>query len=355
MAISTYGGSGVGAITQQNPDLGNAVTFSSLYDPLHLQRVTQQMMFDRYAQARFVPANSGVKEMFAFRYRSLRPATTPLTEGVLPTESNIVREKITYTIAQYGAYITYSDQINLFDVDNIKQQFTDILGDQAAETGDVVIRDIISAGSQVIYAGANASRTEVADEATVGDALLTTTNLKLAVLKLKNARAMKFKSINSGSTKIGSTPIRSAYVGIVHPNVVEDLRNLTGWKDVESYAYSGDIMPDEVGSWGDIRFVENTNAYVDDTGTNPVYVTLVIAKESYAATSVRGKKGTEMVHKPLTSGGVENALNQKGSVGWKMYCGAKILNELFMVRLESRATNDVGSLIRYEDNVSTVV
>jgi N4-gp56 family major capsid protein len=355
MAVSTYSGSGVGAYPQQNPDLGNAVTFSSLYDPLHLKRVTTQMMWDKWAQARFVPSNSGVKEMFAFRYRSLRAATTPLTEGVLPTETNIVREKVSYTIAQYGSYIKYTDQLDLFDVDNIKSQFTDILGDQAALTGDIVIRDIVNAGTQVIYSGSLVSRAAVAAEATKANALLTTTNLKLAVLKLKNARAGKYKEVNSGSTKIGSTPIRSAYVGVVHPNVVEDLRGLTGWKDVESYAYTSDIMPDEVGSYGDIRFVENLNAYVDETGAHPVYCTLILAKEAYASVSVRGKKGTEMIFKPLNSGGVENALNQVGSIGWKMYCGAKILNELFMVRLESQATNEVAEAIRYEDNKNTVV
>jgi hypothetical protein len=50
----------------------------------------------------------------------------------------------------------------------------------------------------------------------------------------------------------------------------------------------------------------------------------------------------------LNSGGAENALNQKGSIGWKMYCGAKILNELFMARLETCVTSDVASLIPYE-------
>ena len=344
MALQTYGGftASTNAMT--------GVEFSKLYNPLHLKRVTQMMMFDKYALAQFIPANSGVKSMFCFRYRSLKPATTPLTEGVLPTETAIVREKVDYTVAQYGSYIKYSDQLDTFDVDNMKSQFTDILGDQAALTGDVVIRDVISAGTRVIYAGSATSRATVIS----GTKLVEVGDLKLAALNLKNARAEKFKAINSGSTKIGSTPIRSAYVGIVHPNVVEDLRNLTGWKNIEDYAYTSDIMENEVGSWGDIRFVENTNAKVDTSGAKPVYVTLVMGKDAYASVSVRGKNGTDMIFKPLNAGGVENALNQVGSVGWKMYCGAKILNELFMVRIESVATLDVGDLIRYADNTGTV-
>ena len=341
---------GYGNFTQQNPDLGNAVAFSKLYDPLHLKRVTQMTMFDKYAQARFIPANAGVKTMFAFRYRSLKPATTPLTEGVLSNETSIVREKVEYSIAQYGSYIKYTDQLDIFDVDNMKAQFTDILGDQAALTADVVIRDVISAGTRVIYAGGATSRATVAS----GSTLIAANDIKLAVLNLKNARAEKYKSVNSGSTKIGSTPIRSAYVGIVHPNVVEDLRNLAGWINVENYAYTSDIMDGEVGSWGDVRFVENTNAKVVVQDGKNIYLTLILAKDAYASVSVRGKNGTEMIYKPITAGGVENALNQVGSIGWKMYCGAKILNELFMVRIESVATLDVGDLIRYSDNTGTV-
>ena len=334
-----------GTMTQgTGGNAGNAVTFSSLYDPLHLLRVTQTMMFDKFADARFVPANSGVKNMFAFRYRNLRPAITPLTEGVLPTESAPIRERVDFGIAQYGSFLTYTDQIDVFDVDNIKSQFTDILGDQAAETADVVIRDIISAGTNVIYAGTATTRATVASDS----AKITTANLDLAVLKLKNAKAKKMKGIVDGSTKIGTKPIRDAYVCIVHPNQYPDLRALNGFVPVEQYAFSKDLLDGEIGSYGEIRFVENTNLkIVDVSGTN-VYLSLLLGEKAYASVSVRGKGGTEMIFKPLTAGGVENALNQKGSIGWKMYCGAKILNELFMVRLETTVTNDVASLIPYE-------
>ena len=335
---------GYGSFTQgTGGNATNAVTFSSLYDPLHLLRVTQTVMFDKFADARFVPANAGVKTMFAFRYKNLLPATTPLTEGVLPTESAPVREKVEFGVAQYGSYVTYTDQIDMFDVDNIKAQFTDILADQAALTADTVIRDVISAGTNVVYAEGVADRATVAS----GAHKLTTANLDLAVLKLKNAKAKKMKSVVDGSVKIGTKPIRDAYVCIVHPNQFPDLKALSGFVPVEQYAYSKDILDGEVGSYNEIRFVENTNLKVVAVSGVNVYLSLLLAEKAYAAVSVRGKKGTEMIFKPLTAGGVENALNQKGSIGWKMYCGAKILNELFMVRLETTVTNDVASAIPF--------
>jgi N4-gp56 family major capsid protein len=334
-----------GFTAQANTSTG--VEFSKLYDPLHLLRVTQDMMYDKYAEARFVPANAGVKSMFAFRYRNLRPATTPLTEGLLPNETTPIREKVDFSIAQYGSYLTYTDQIDIFDVDNIKSQFTDILGTQAAETADVVIRDVISGGTNVVYAGGSATRTIMADAANK----LTVTQLDLAVLKLKNAKAKKFKSIIDGSVKIGTKPIRDAYVCMVHPNQFPDLKVLSGYVPVEQYAYSKDIMEGEIGSYNEIRFIENTNLKVVQGGTSGtvnIYLSLLLAEKAYAAVSVRGKQGTEMIFKALNAGGAENALNQKGSIGWKMYCGAKILNELFLVRLETCVTNDVSSLVPYE-------
>lgn len=324
-------------------NVGTGVTFSSLYDPLHLLRVTKNLFYEKYAQARFVPANSGVKEMFAFRYKNLLPATTPLTEGVLPSGSQIVREKVTFGIAQYGDFIKYTDQLDVFDVDTMKTQFIDILGDQAALTNDVIVRDVIYGGTQVIYANGAADRAGVV----TGTKKVVVGDLQLAVLKLKNAAAKKYSEIISGSTKIGTVPVRSAYIAFVHPNLVEDLRGLTGWINVENYSMSEKAMEGEVGSWGDIRFLENNNAKTFVESATNVYTILIVAKDAYAAVSVRGKGGTETIHKPITSGGTENALNQVGSIGWKMYCGAKILNDLFMVRIETLVTLDVADATPY--------
>lgn len=334
MEFGSFGSSAAGS---------TGVTFSSLYDPLHLLRVTKNIFFDRYAQARFVPANAGVTEMFAFRYKNLLPATTPLTEGVLPSGSKIVREKVTFGVAQYGDFIKYTDRLDVFDVDNMKTQFMDVLGDQAALTHDVITRDVIFGGTQVIYADGAANRAGVVSgtkKAVVGD-------FKLAVLKLKNAAAKKYTELISGSTKIGTVPVRSAFFAFVHPNQVEDLRLLAGWTNVENYAFSEKMTEGEVGSLGDIRFIENNNNKIFVESATNVYPILVCAKDAYATVSVRGKGGTETIHKPLTAGGVENALNQVGSIGWKMYAGAKILNDLFMVRIESLVTYDVADTTPY--------
>ena len=128
-------------------------------------------------------------------------------------------------------------------------------------------------------------------------------------VKLKNQRAKKFKRVVTGTTKIGTTPIRSAYLGIVSPEVTEDLRLLTGWKNVEDYAdYSKSISEDEVGSISDFRCIESTNnAPVDEAGTN-IYLSLFFGENAYCTTTLRGRKGITTKVKALGSAGSEDPL-----------------------------------------------
>ena len=128
--------------------------------------------------------------------------------------------------------------------------------------------------------------------------------------------------------------------------LLREERSTNSFKNVEDYAYSEKLADGEIGSYGDIRFIETNNgAIFTKASTSNVYSILIVGKEAYANVSVRGKNGTEMVFKPLSSGGTENALNQVGSVGWKMYNGAAILNDAFMVRIETMVTNDVATSI----------
>jgi N4-gp56 family major capsid protein len=64
-----------------------------------------------------------------------------------------------------------------------------------------------------------------------------------------------------------------------------------------------------------------------------VYSTLIIGADAYGTTSIDGG-GLQMIAKPLGSGGTSDALNQRGTQGWKAIHTAEILTELYMVRVE---------------------
>ena len=344
------------AIATRTPVQGTTGKLSTkvqaVYDRNLLVRVTANEVFDRFGQAKVIPAKSNAKTGFAYRYKNILPATTPIAEyngSNIKAPNKIVREEIEFSVDHYGDYIVYTDELDLYDFDNINSSFLDILGDQASLTLDTIRRDVLRGGTNVIYADGATTRDTVA----TGAKLITSADLKLAQVKLKNQRAKKFKEVISGSTKIATTPIRSGYIGIASPEVIEDLRNLTGWKDVENYADYSKAMPDEIGSWGDIRFIESYNNDPVDpagagAGTN-VYLTLVMGKDAYATTSVRGKGGVQTKVKAIGSAGAEDPLDQYGTIGWKAITGCAILNEAFLIRLESIASIEDGTEKHYYD------
>lgn len=337
-------------LVSRTPVQGTSGKLSSkiqaVYDRMMLERAVQNQVFDLGAQRRVIPTKSNAKTAFARRYKGLLPATTPLAEyngSNIKGPNKIVVEEVSYSVDSYGDYVVYTDELDFYDFDNIANTYFDILSDQASLTIDTIRRNTLRGGSNVIYAGGAVSRTAVAD----GNKTITLADLKLMKIKLKRQGAKKFTKIIPASTKIGTTSVRPCYIGICSPEVVEDLRNLTGWKDVENYADDSKAMPNEVGSIEDFRIIEtDNNDPIANQGTGTdinVYLSYFMGKDAYATTSLRGKGGIMSKIKPIGSAGAEDALDQYGTIGWKAIFGCDILNEAWLVRTESVATIEDGS------------
>jgi N4-gp56 family major capsid protein len=300
----------------------------AVYDRRLLKRATDSQVFDRFGQTRSIPAGSNTKTAFAYRYKNILPATTPLAEyngSNIKSPNKIVREEVEYSVAHYGDYIVYTDELDLYDLDNITSSFTDILGDQASLTVDTLRRDVLLGGTNVVYADGAADQTSVASPFVAND-------FKIMAVKLKHQRGMKFKSVISGSTSVATQPIRSAYIGICPPEVTEDLRGLVGWKNVETYSDYSKAMEDEVGSIGDFRIIEYTNSTPLDVAGTIVYQSLFLAKDAYATITLRGKGGITTKVKALGSAGTEDPLDQYGTIGWKAITGCAIINQAWLIR-----------------------
>lgn len=306
---------------------------SAFYDRNLLENATPALVHDKYGQTRSIPKNNSKSTKFR-RYNALAVATTPLTEGVTPASTQLAVTDVTATLVQYGAFATLTDIVSLVTEDSVIKEATDVLGQQAGETLDVIYRDILNAGTSVIYAGATVTstidtRAEVASAPSVAD-------LNMVIKTLKGQNAKKFTNMIQGSAKVNTYPIRPAYMAIAHTDKVAEYENLTGWKSVEEYASQGEVDMNEAGAFKNLRFMETTNAKVftgEGAGSVDVYSTLVFGKDAYGIVGLRGNRNIETVVKPLGSG--EDPLNQRATVGWKALATAKILNDAFMVRLES--------------------
>jgi len=301
------------------------------YDRLLLTRPEEMLVMDRFGQARTLPANSGTKINFR-RYSNLAPAGV-LTEGVTPAGSQLSATDISATVLQYGDFVTLTDQIEMHGLDNTVASAVEILSYQMAETVETAHRDAIVPNlANKVFIASN-------EAATVAGDIITGAAIKAAILQLKSQNAMKFTPMVGATSATGTTPVRAAYWGVIHPDVVFDLEDQAGFISAEHYASTKTLTDGEVGAYKDVRFVETNKAYVNaDGGALAVdtYHTAIFGKECYGIVSVRGKGNGSVIVKPLGSG--DDALNQRSTVGFKVSTVAKILNDQFGVSIVSASS-----------------
>lgn len=312
---------------------------NNFYDRTLLERALPLLVHTRWAQVRDIPRNAGTKIIKFRRYGNLTAATTPLTEGITPVGSSLSVTDITATVAQYGDYVTVSDVVTWESQDAVLMEASEILGDQAGDTIDQLCRNVLVAGTSVIYSGTG--NTATADVA-AGD-VITLANLDTAILNLKLANARKMSRQVNASTGYNTSPVPAAFYSIVHPTILNKIKALAvasgQWIPVQKYSNQSTVLEGEVGAYEDIRFIETTNAKIKTglgTGGIDVYCTLILADNAYGITRISGEAMKNIV-KPLGSAGSADPLDQRATSGWKSTFVAKILNEGFMQRIESAA------------------
>jgi N4-gp56 family major capsid protein len=305
---------------------------ANYYDKRLLRKATPRLIHSLYAQTRDIPANGSDVIKFR-RYSLLTAATTPLTEGVTPSGSQLSKTDIPATVKQYGDYVTMTDKLMFTTTDPILTEANDELAQQAGNTLDQLTRDVIIAGTTIQYASTATQRTEItaAMKLTIGE-------IQEAVRTLKNNNADKITEVIDPSDGVGTMPVNAAYIGFVHPNASYDLKNATGFVPVEKYGQRV-ALPGEVGSLDEVRFIESTNAKYYPLGGSSVdaYATLIIGKDYYAQTRIAGEAMKNII-KPLGSAGSADPLDQRQTSGWKATFVATRLNEAFAVRIEHGVT-----------------
>ena len=303
---------------------------SAFYDRTLLERAVPLFVHNRWGQVRNIPRQAGTSTIKFRRYGNLATQTTPLVEGVTPAGSQLSATDVTATVAQYGDYITVTDVLTYESQDSQLMEAAEVMGDQAGETLDEITRDVLVAGTNVYYANGSA-------RIDVGAAhKITATLIKKATRTLKNGLAKPVTRMINASTGYATEPVNAAFIGIVHPDTVFDLEDLTGWTPVEKYASTVTVMEGEVGKLGRVRFVESTKAKVfDNLGAAgiDVYATLIFGRDAYGTSRISGEAMKNIV-KPLGSGGTSDPLNQRATSGWKATFVAKILNNDWIVRIE---------------------
>lgn len=320
----------------------NATTSAALtaemktfYDKTLIDEAEPLLVHDQFGQERDIPAHGGKTIEFR-RFSSLPKALTPLKEGVTPDGSNLNVATVTATVNQYGDYVTQTDMLELTAIDNTIVEATQLLGSQAGRTLDTVTREILQAGTNVMYCPKINAAT--GGETAVTSRLMLDKTALLTVKQVYRAAAI-LKAVNAPK-------INGDYVAIIHPYVAHDLMVEAGeaWLDAHKYAHPEEIYSGEIGKLAGVRFVETTEAKVyksaddgcpdDDTA---VFCTLFLGANAYGKTRITGG-GLQTIVKQKGSAGTSDPLDQRSSVGWKATKTAERLVEEYLLRVESGST-----------------
>lgn len=301
---------------------------NNFYDRALLERAVPAFVHNRFAQVRDLPANSGTDTIKFRRYGSLTAQTTPLSEGVTPSGTQLSITDITATVQRYGDYVTMTDVVLTETYDPLLAETATLLGEQAGDTLDQLCRDVIAAGTTIQYASTATQNSEIS-----AAMKFTREEAKQAVRTLKGNNAKPVTSMIDPSTGYNTVPVGRSFVAICSEDTAYDLDDATGWIPLERYPSKNGVMPNEIGALAGIRFVETTNAYVASgvgVGGVDVHYTIVIANNAYAQTRISGHALKNIV-KPLGSAGSADPLDQRTTSGWKATYVAKILNQGYLV------------------------
>lgn len=320
----------------------------------------QLTVLDQFALTRPLPKNVGAKIISFFRRSAsvnnssgLVAAVQTLAEGVpISTFTDFTLDRIDVPLIQYGEACKVTDILTMTDLFDALQMNIDGMSEDAALHADDVMRNAIIAATQTGITLQQASGTTTA-----------------YIGKLYAQNAADFTALSAASVSAGKVTaldfVRAAtqlfknraprwgadYVAVVPPEVSFDLQNDPDWIDAANYGAPTQRFKGELGKYGSVRFVQNTNPFVELSGGTEgtfnisataslrIFRNLVLGKECFGAPAMSGDSpfSPRVMIVPPGKAEKSDPLGQFGTAGWKNYWAASALNTPYGLTLSGKS------------------
>lgn len=250
-------------------------------------------------------------------YSDLSAATSTLTETADVSSIALGNpSQVTVTLQEYGSAVTTTKKLNLTSFNDVDAALADIIAYNAADSIDQVVAGVLTAGTNVIYAGTTATST---DSITSADTI-TVADIREAVVQLRTNKAVP---------RIGEL-----YAAYLHPRQSADLRaesGTGGFQELTKYVERTPFVAGAVGVLEGAFIVETPRVpFAANTSTVNVYKAVVAGREALAeamAQDISTVIGPEI-----------DALRRFRTIGWYYFGGFNRLREAALYRIESAAS-----------------
>jgi N4-gp56 family major capsid protein len=301
----------------------------TFYNTALLENARSTFIFQQLGRKQTLPQHHGMT--VEWRKWNTLPDCDKLQEAVIPVGKKLGETAINVAIAEYGQYVAISKQMETHYVDDTVLGATEELGASAGRTYEKLIRNVLGANTNVIFA-------DVINDGKYVSTPATRDALKTAMATEGNKPYLTPDMINKAVTVLrkNNAPYYSGnkFVAVIHPSCTYDLRSHPDWVEAHKYARPEEIYNGEIGELHGVRFVESDLAPIikGDGDTYAVYQVMVFGRDAFGVVDPAGA-GMEMIIKSAKE--VGGPLEQFGTAGTKFSMAAKILYPERLLTLES--------------------
>lgn len=301
------------------------------FDRLAYFALRSELLFDQAADVQPVAqAMPGTGVTFTI-FADIAAATSTLNEVTDVTPVALSDSQVTVTLNEYGNAVVTTAKLRgtaFLDVDSAA---ANIIGYNAGDSMDQVVRDVLAAGTNVVYA-TGGSTTPTSRESISTDDILHADDVRKVVAQLRGANVATFEG---------------SYMGFIHPDVSYDFRSNTdvsAWRTPANYVNPEGIYNGEIGKFESVRFIEtprakkfaNASNGTSTTGTIDAYCTHVMGRQALAkAFSVQDGNGATP---KIVRGNVTDILMRLQPLGWYWLGGYGRFREASLRRIESASS-----------------
>lgn len=327
------------AILQRNGLSVNEYFSKRLLEMIKLEK--SNFVFTNLGVEMNLPKNEGTKTFTVRRYNHLPVGDHRLTEGVPPTGLKPEGHKVSGVVNQFGALMEETDVAADIHFDNIKNVYQPELARHAAE---VIERNIVASFTDAseYFVGSNIDSVNDYTSVNASTSIVTFKDFRVVALTMSNAN-------RKGHQRYGGK-----FVGVMHPNVMNDLLD-------DTVLVNKLLIPgNENGpiKQGTLAKYMAYGMYFTDTLICPVtantnsinvYTSYVLGFQPYMVLSL-GSSNVKFYDTGFTAD-KSDPLGQKATFGYKLWTGAKVIDPLAITAIYSTSSYDIAL---YDDTNDTI-